>query len=51
MFGGNFDLAILSDPLALQRAKRFWWSGYAIVGVYGLRSVPHRFCPIAASAS
>ncbi|MBD0866381.1 MAG: hypothetical protein GDA36_12725 [Rhodobacteraceae bacterium] len=34
MFGESFDLAILSGPLALQRAKqrakRFWWSGYAI---------------------
>ncbi|MBD0864401.1 MAG: hypothetical protein GDA36_01715 [Rhodobacteraceae bacterium] len=41
MFGGSFDLAILSDPLDLtsgkQRAKRFWWSGHAIVGVCGLR--------------
>jgi len=32
MFGESLDLAILSDPLALhrakQRAKRFWWSGF-----------------------
>ncbi|MBD0866172.1 MAG: hypothetical protein GDA36_11575 [Rhodobacteraceae bacterium] len=31
MFGGSFDLAVLSGPLALQRtkqlAKRFCWSG------------------------
>ncbi|MBD0864929.1 MAG: hypothetical protein GDA36_04610 [Rhodobacteraceae bacterium] len=24
MFGGSVDLAILSGPLALHRAKRFW---------------------------
>ncbi|MBD0865843.1 MAG: hypothetical protein GDA36_09705, partial [Rhodobacteraceae bacterium] len=35
MFGECFDLAILSGPLALHRAKRFWWSGYAIAGVCG----------------
>ena len=35
MFGGNVDLAILSGPLALHRARRFWWSGYAIAGVCG----------------
>ncbi|MBD0864512.1 MAG: hypothetical protein GDA36_02310 [Rhodobacteraceae bacterium] len=32
MFGGSCDLAILSSPLALHRAKWFWWSGYAIAG-------------------
>ncbi|MBD0864634.1 MAG: hypothetical protein GDA36_03005 [Rhodobacteraceae bacterium] len=37
MFGGSFDRAILSGPLALHRAKRFWWSGYVIAGVCGLR--------------
>ncbi|MBD0865780.1 MAG: hypothetical protein GDA36_09345 [Rhodobacteraceae bacterium] len=43
--------------LALDRAKRFWWSGYAIyaiVGICGLRVIlfvtPRKFCPIAASA-
>ncbi|MBD0866258.1 MAG: hypothetical protein GDA36_12065 [Rhodobacteraceae bacterium] len=59
MFGGSVDLAILSGPLALQRAKqwakRFGWSGYAIAGACGLRmilfAVPRRFCPIATSAS
>ncbi|MBD0864819.1 MAG: hypothetical protein GDA36_04000 [Rhodobacteraceae bacterium] len=42
MFGEHFDLAILSGPLALHRAKHwakwFWWSGYAIVGVCGAGS-------------
>ncbi|MBD0864700.1 MAG: hypothetical protein GDA36_03365 [Rhodobacteraceae bacterium] len=33
MFGGRCDLAILSGPLALQRAKRFWWFGYAIAAI------------------
>ncbi|MBD0866631.1 MAG: hypothetical protein GDA36_14130 [Rhodobacteraceae bacterium] len=55
MFGGSFDLAILSAPLALHRARRFWWSGYAIAGVCGVRvmlfAAHRRFCPIAASAS
>jgi len=55
MFGGSFYLAILSDPLALHRAKRFWWSGYAIAGVCELRVIlfaaPRRFCLIAAIAS
>ncbi|MBD0866486.1 MAG: hypothetical protein GDA36_13325 [Rhodobacteraceae bacterium] len=23
--------------MTAHRAKRFWWSGYAIAGVYGLR--------------
>ncbi|MBD0865677.1 MAG: hypothetical protein GDA36_08795, partial [Rhodobacteraceae bacterium] len=39
IFDGSFDLAILSDPLALKRAKRFWWSGYAIAGVCGVRVI------------
>ncbi|MBD0865186.1 MAG: hypothetical protein GDA36_06025 [Rhodobacteraceae bacterium] len=59
MFGERVDLAILSAPLALQRAKRFGpvrlcRFGYAITGVCGLRvilfAVPRRFCPIAAIA-
>ncbi|MBD0864926.1 MAG: hypothetical protein GDA36_04595 [Rhodobacteraceae bacterium] len=37
------NLPILSGSLALQRAKhrakRFWWSGYAIAGVCGVRVV------------
>ena len=33
MFGGSLDLAILSGPLALQRAKRFWWSGFMRLSV------------------
>ncbi|MBD0865793.1 MAG: hypothetical protein GDA36_09425 [Rhodobacteraceae bacterium] len=41
MFGERFDFAIPSGPLALHRAKhwakRFWWSGYAIAGVCGVR--------------
>ncbi|MBD0866438.1 MAG: hypothetical protein GDA36_13035 [Rhodobacteraceae bacterium] len=37
MFGGSFDWAILSSPLALQRVKRFGWSGYAVSGVCRLR--------------
>ncbi|MBD0866028.1 MAG: hypothetical protein GDA36_10740 [Rhodobacteraceae bacterium] len=44
MFGGSVDLAILSDSLALHRAKRFWWSGYAMAGICG-------YCPITAIAS
>ena len=48
MFGERVDWAILSGPLALHRAKRFWWSGYAIAGVCGLRVIlfaaPRRFC-------
>ena len=55
IFGGSFDLAILSGTPTLDRAKRFWWSSYAIAGVCRLRvilfAVPRRFCPIAASAS
>ncbi|MBD0865675.1 MAG: hypothetical protein GDA36_08785 [Rhodobacteraceae bacterium] len=47
--GERFDLAILSGPMALHRARRFWWSG-AIAGVYRLRvilfAVPCGFCPI-----
>jgi len=53
--GGSFDLATLSGPLALQRVKRFWWSGYAITGVCGVRVIlfaaPRRFCLIATSTS
>ncbi|MBD0864137.1 MAG: hypothetical protein GDA36_00255 [Rhodobacteraceae bacterium] len=37
--GERADLAILSDPLALKRVKRFWWSGYAIAGVCGVRVI------------
>ncbi|MBD0864911.1 MAG: hypothetical protein GDA36_04520 [Rhodobacteraceae bacterium] len=52
MFGGSVNWAILSDPLALQRAKqlarRFWWSGYAIAGVYGLKMI--LFAALASSA-
>ena len=52
--GERADLAILSDPLALKRVKRFWWSGYAIAGVCGVRVIlfaaPRRFCSIAAIA-
>jgi len=43
MFGGSFDLAIRSAPLALHRAKhqakQFWWSGYAVAGICGLRMI------------
>ncbi|MBD0865694.1 MAG: hypothetical protein GDA36_08885 [Rhodobacteraceae bacterium] len=54
MLSGSFDLAILSGPLTLQqakhRAKRFWWLGYAIARVCGVRVIlfaaPRRFCPI-----
>ncbi|MBD0866541.1 MAG: hypothetical protein GDA36_13625 [Rhodobacteraceae bacterium] len=42
MFGGSFDLAILSGPLALHRAKRFWWSGLC-----DCRCLRGRFCLIA----
>ncbi|MBD0866117.1 MAG: hypothetical protein GDA36_11235 [Rhodobacteraceae bacterium] len=55
MFGGSFDLAILSGPMVLQRAKRFWWSDYLIAGVCRLRVIlfaaPRRFCLIATSTS
>ncbi|MBD0866274.1 MAG: hypothetical protein GDA36_12145 [Rhodobacteraceae bacterium] len=41
MFGGNVDLVILSGLLALSGLTSgravFWWSGYAIAGVCGLR--------------
>ncbi|MBD0865961.1 MAG: hypothetical protein GDA36_10365, partial [Rhodobacteraceae bacterium] len=45
MFGGGFDLAILSGPLAF----------YAIAAVCGLKVIlftaPRRFCPIATITS
>ncbi|MBD0865533.1 MAG: hypothetical protein GDA36_07965 [Rhodobacteraceae bacterium] len=48
-------MAILSGPLALQQAKRFWRSGYAVAGVCGLGvillALPRRFCPITTIAS
>jgi len=55
MFGEHFDLAILSGPPSLQqakhRAKCFWWSGYVIADVCGLKVIlfaaPRRFCLIA----
>ncbi|MBD0866129.1 MAG: hypothetical protein GDA36_11310 [Rhodobacteraceae bacterium] len=55
MFGGSFDLAILSGPLALPgltsgKAVLVVWV-YAIAGVCGLRDAPRRFCPIAAITS
>jgi len=34
MFGESFDLAILPDPLALHRAKRFWWLGFMRLPVF-----------------
>ena len=59
MFGGSFDLAILSGPLALPgftagKAVLVVWV-YAIAGVCGVRVIlftaPRRFCPIATIAS
>ncbi|MBD0864883.1 MAG: hypothetical protein GDA36_04370 [Rhodobacteraceae bacterium] len=44
MFGGSFDLATLSGPLAfslaLQRAKRFWWSGFTRLPVFAGQVLP-----------
>ncbi|MBD0864677.1 MAG: hypothetical protein GDA36_03240 [Rhodobacteraceae bacterium] len=45
MFGGSFDLVILFGPMALHRTKRFWWSGYAIAGVCGLRGGSRQVLP------
>ena len=39
IFGGRFDLVILSVPLALHRAKRFRLPGYAIARVCRLRMI------------
>ncbi|MBD0865806.1 MAG: hypothetical protein GDA36_09505 [Rhodobacteraceae bacterium] len=51
MFGGSFDLAILSGPLALTLGQNIGQSGFGGLGLRDCRCLRGRFCPIAASAS